>query len=163
MTNTTTTGGSRCGRCHRVLKNPQAVEAGYGAVCYRKTFGNSLPGKRKPRAPKGDAGREKHTTAGRSDFDFHLRTVDGRNIIVIEDLDAGGMSVTNNIEAVVAEAAGQLGTDPNTALIIYRDSSGIYDGVRASIGDGRYGFYHLGQKDEAAAIEAALAARGAIA
>lgn len=162
MTNTTTTGGgNRCGRCNRVLKNPQAIEAGYGAVCYRKTFRGSLPGKGKPRAAKGDAEQEKHTAAGRSDFDFHLRTVDGQNIIVIEDLDAGGMSVTNNIEAVVKEAAGQLGVYPATALIVYRDSDGTYDGVRAAIGDGQYGFYHLGQQSEDAAIKAALGARGA--
>lgn len=161
MTNTKTRGGSRCGRCNRVLKNPQAIEAGYGAVCYRKTFGSGLSGKGKPRTPKNDAGQEKNTAAGRSDFDFHLRTVDGRNIIVIEDLDAGGMSVTNNIEVIVAEAAGQLGADPDTALIVYRDSNGTYDGVRAAIGDGRYGFYHLGQQDEDAAIKAALGARGA--
>lgn len=159
MENTTS---CRCGRCHRTLKSPQAIEAGYGAVCYRKTFGGSLPGKGKPRAPKNDAGRNKNAAAHRSDFDFHLRTDAGdQSIIVIEDLDAGQMSVTNNIEAVVEEAARRLGVDPGACLIIYRDSDGIYDGVRASIGDGQYGFYHLGQRSEDAAIKAALAARGA--
>lgn len=161
MTNTTTCSGARCGRCHRVLKSPQAVEAGYGAVCYRKTFGGSLPGKGKPRAPKNNIGRGKSTAAGHSDFDCHLRTVGGRNIIVIEDLDTGGMSVTNNIETVVEEVVARLGIDLDTALIVYRDSGGIYYGVRAAIGDDRYGFYHLGQQDEDAAIKAALGARGA--
>lgn len=157
MENTTS---CRCGRCHRTLKNPQAIEAGYGAVCYRKTFGGSLPGKGKSRAPKSDAGRNRNATARRSDFDFHLRADGGRSIIVIEDLNAGQMSVTNNIEAVVAEAAQRLDVDPGACLIIYRDSDGIYDGVRASIGDGQYGFYHLGQQSEEEAIKAALTARG---
>lgn len=158
MENTTS---CRCGRCHRTLKSPQAIEAGYGAVCYRKTFGGSLPGKGKPRAPKSDAGRNKNSAARRSDFNFRLLAVGDKNVIVIEDLNAGQMSVANNIEAVVAEASRKLGVDPGACLIIYRDSDGIYDGVRASIGDGQYGFYHLGQRSEDAAIKAALAARGA--
>lgn len=158
MENTT---NCRCGRCHRTLKSPQAIEAGYGAVCYRKTFGGSLPGKSKARAVKSDTGRGQNEAVRRSDFDCHLRTGSGGpGIIVIEDLDAGGMSVTNNIEAVVAEAARRLEVNPGACLIIYRDSDGTYDGVRASIGDGQYGFYHLGQQSEEAAIKAALTARG---
>lgn len=162
MNATTTTGGCRCGRCHRMLKSPQAIEAGYGAVCYRKTFGSGLPGKsRAHRAEKKDT-NTRNTDTGRSDFDCHLRTGSGGpGIIVIEDLDAGGMSVTNNIEAVVAEAARRLEVNPGACLIIYRDSDGTYDGVRASIGAGQYGFYHLGQQSEEAAIKAALTARGA--
>lgn len=160
MNATTTTGGCRCGRCHRMLKSPQAIEAGYGAVCYRKTFGSGLPGKsRAPRAEKKHT-NTRNTDAGRSDFDCHLRTVDGLNILVIEDRDEGGMSVTNNIENVVHEAFFRLGLSRCDA-IIYRDSDGVYDGVRTSIGGGDTGFYHLGQQGEAAAITAVLAARGA--
>nr|DAL85241.1 MAG TPA: hypothetical protein [Caudoviricetes sp.] len=163
MSNTITTGGgTRCGRCNRVLKNPQAVEAGYGSVCYRKTFGERLPGKgHAPSTGKRETPPQNAAAAAHSDYDCHLRTVDGRNIIIIEDLDAGGMSVTNNIEHVVPEAAERLGVNYCDAIIIYRDSDGTYDGVRASIGSGEMGFYHLGQRDETAAITAALTARGA--
>lgn len=153
-TNIISGGGNRCGRCHRVLKNPQAIEAGYGAVCYRKTFGGSLPGKGRAAEKKEAGPRSKGSAAGRSDYDCRLQAGGGQSVMVIEDLDAGGTSVTNNIEAVVPEAAEQLGVDYHKVLIIYRDSDGIYDGVRCTDGGG-FGFYHLGQRDEAAAVEAA--------
>jgi hypothetical protein len=41
---------AQCGRCHRPLKDPDARAAGYGRVCFAKTFGEPLPhvGKPKP-------------------------------------------------------------------------------------------------------------------
>lgn len=32
---------NRCKRCHRVLKTPESIAAGFGSVCYKKMFGNS--------------------------------------------------------------------------------------------------------------------------
>lgn len=32
----------RCARCHRVITDPAAIEAGYGAKCYAKEFGKKL-------------------------------------------------------------------------------------------------------------------------
>lgn len=34
----------RCQRCHRILKTPEAIEAGYGRVCYLKMFHRKMPG-----------------------------------------------------------------------------------------------------------------------
>ena len=31
----------RCARCHRVITDPAAIEAGYGAKCYAKEFGKN--------------------------------------------------------------------------------------------------------------------------
>lgn len=33
---------SRCRRCHRKLKTPEAIEVGFGSVCYKKLFGKPL-------------------------------------------------------------------------------------------------------------------------
>jgi len=63
---------------------------------------------------------------------FECRIVDG--VLVIIDLDIGGMSVTNNIEAILR----QIGDEHNLDIqrldipIVYRDSDGHFDGVRAS-------------------------------
>lgn len=32
----------RCGRCHRVLKSPECIGAGFGRECYKKVFGKTL-------------------------------------------------------------------------------------------------------------------------
>lgn len=37
---------SRCGRCNRVLKNPDCIELGFGKICYRKMTGKAFPGKK---------------------------------------------------------------------------------------------------------------------
>ena len=82
----------------------------------------------------------------RSDFTYHTREVNGTSVLVIIDLDQGGMSVTNNVEAVVKSIAAELGEDIYKKPIIYKDSMGIYDGI-----DGTYlagPFYHIGEKDE---------------
>lgn len=90
----------------------------------------------------------------RSDFTYHTREAGGTSVLVIIDLDRGGMSVTNNIEAVVKSIAAELSEQTIKTPIIYRDSEGIYDGI-----DGTYldnPFYSIGTTDEqAAAYEAA--------
>lgn len=89
----------------------------------------------------------------RSDFTYHTREVNGTSVLVIIDLDQGGMSVTNNVEAVVRSIAAELGEHIYKKPIIYKDSMGIYDGI-----DGTYiadPFYHIGEKDEAKAAEKA--------
>ncbi len=90
----------------------------------------------------------------KSDFTYHIRESRGTNVLVIIDLDQGGASVTNNIEAVVKNIAAELGEQTFKMPIIYRDSEGTYDGI-----DGTYlenPFYGIGSTDEqAAAYEAA--------
>lgn len=39
----------RCARCHRVITDPAAIEAGYGAKCYAKEFGKKLKSPARPR------------------------------------------------------------------------------------------------------------------
>jgi len=90
----------------------------------------------------------------RSDFTYHTREANGTSVLVIIDLDQGGMSVTNNVEAVVKSIAAELGDNIYKMPIIYRDSMGTYDGI-----DGAYmedPFYSIGTTDEgSAAYEAA--------
>lgn len=90
----------------------------------------------------------------RSDFTYHTREANGTSVLVIIDLDQGGMSVTNNVEAVVNSIAAELGVNIYKMPIIYRDSMGTYDGI-----DGTYledPFYSIGTTDEGnAAYEAA--------
>lgn len=90
----------------------------------------------------------------RSDFTYHTMESNGTSVLVIIDLDQGGMSVTNNVEAVVKSIAAELGENTYKMPIIYRDSTGTYDGI-----DGTYledPFYSIGSTDEGnAAYEAA--------
>jgi hypothetical protein len=69
--------------------------------------------------------------ARRSDYVFSKRTDVCKFgcpvVIVIVDLDRGGMSVTNNIEAVVVDVLAKLQMIPEQCRIIYRDSNGYYD------------------------------------
>ena len=63
--------------------------------------------------------------------------------ISIIDLNLGGMSVTNNIEEVVEEICGRFLIDPNSVIIVYRDSDGRWDGWNNSTKD----FIALNGKD----------------
>jgi len=80
----------------------------------------------------------------RSDFDFEIAEVKGRKAIIIQDLDKGKMSVTNDIENVVAYIANLRGLDPTDYLIVYRDSLGTWDGWDAKkkdfVGLGKHTF-----------------------
>lgn len=96
--------------------------------------------------------------ANRSDYTYHVRRGGKRPVIVIEDLNLGRMSVTNNIEAVVEAVCEDLDLAPADAEIVYRDSEGIYDGVWEY--DGQLHFYSLAKsrriKDEMEAVALAL-------
>ena len=71
--------------------------------------------------------------ASRSDYDYHLNRSGKLPVIVIEDKNTGRMSVTNNIDAVVATVIRRLGlclSDMNSKyLVVYKDNFGAYDGV----------------------------------
>ena len=62
----------------------------------------------------------------RSDYMYTLDLEKG--FIEIVDLNQGGMSVTNNIEAVIDEIAEKEGIGTVTMDVVYRDSEGIWDG-----------------------------------
>jgi hypothetical protein len=90
----------------------------------------------------------------RSDFTYHTRESNGTSVLVIIDLDQGGMSVTNNVESVVKSIAAELGENTYKMPIIYRDSMGIYDGIDGTCLEDP--FYSIGSTDEGnAAYEAA--------
>ena len=93
-----------------------------------------------------------------SDYTYHIQSSGTRPVIVIEDLNLGRMSVTNNIEAVVKAVCDAAALTPADAEIIYRDSEGTYDGVWEY--DGQLHFYSLAKsrriKDEIEAVSLAL-------
>ena len=125
-----------CGKCQRPLKNPKSMERGYEPLCWGKVN----------KARKTEDDRDQ---AMRSDFTYHTREVNETSVLVIIDLDRGGMSVTNNVEAVVKSIAAELGEDIYKRPIIYKDSMGIYDGIDGT--NLASPFYHIGETDEARA------------
>lgn len=64
----------------------------------------------------------------RADFDYNIANINGEISVFIIDRDSGGMSVTNDIENVVASIEEKEGIDTKDCMVMYRDSSGIWDG-----------------------------------
>ena len=54
----------RCARCHRVLTDPGAIEAGYGAKCYAREFGKKLKSPAKCRPERRRTGTPPKSQAG---------------------------------------------------------------------------------------------------
>ena len=84
----------------------------------------------------GDSG------AGKSDFTYRIKRItSGSNpVLVITDLNQGGMSVTDNMGAVTEEIDSNLEAD--CIPVIYRDSEGVFSGVHVSSA-GSVNFYSL--------------------
>lgn len=83
---------------------------------------------------------------GRSDYIHSLEKFQNRvDCIVIEDLNMGSVSVTNDIENVVAEIYKSHDIDLSNYLIVYKDSSGqwdVYDPIKDNfIGLGTFKWY----------------------
>ncbi|OPZ65857.1 MAG: hypothetical protein BWY85_00216 [Firmicutes bacterium ADurb.Bin506] len=133
-----------CGKCHRPLSDPKSIERGYGPDCWASIQGES----------RKDASRPA-TEAAKSDYDWHIAPGGRLPVIVIEDLDRGGMSVTNNADAVFAAVLEDAGVKPEDVEVIYRDSEGNYDGL--FLLDGKVKIYALQRfgriTDEAEAIK----------
>ena len=64
----------------------------------------------------------------RSDYTYELKEHSGHKVLTIEDLDLGGLTVTNNIENVVKEIEAAEKIDCRDYVIIYKDSDGDWDG-----------------------------------
>jgi hypothetical protein len=82
----------------------------------------------------------------RADYTF---TIEG-NVIAIVDLDLGSKSVTNDIENVIEDIRAELG-DLAGYAIIYRDSTGRWDGVRlinSQAGFPIVHFYALNEREQ---------------
>lgn len=97
--------------------------------------------------------KAKHSFGVPADFEWKIH--DG--VLVIVDLNEGGKSVTNDAESVLRTISdilvGKGLSLPQT--IIYRDSDGIYDGLRYPAPQG-VEFYVLGETNVLKAIEKAL-------
>ena len=76
-------------------------------------------------------------------------TVEGC-VIAIIDLDRGNKSVTNDIDNVIADIKADLASDLSGHAIIYRDSMGVWDGIKLSE-TGNVTFYGLGESNQAKA------------
>ena len=88
-----------------------------------------------------------------ADYEY---TVEGGTLCII-DLDKGGVSVTNDMENVLADIQSAEGL-LDDLKVVYRDSDGIWDGVTGW--PGRIGFTFLGTKTKEEAIEQMLALTG---
>jgi len=92
----------------------------------------------------------------RAKYHYNIEEYRGREILVVyDDFDGNNptMTVTNDMEAVLSEIKEKEGGIlPST--IIYRDTEGIFDGVRFS--SGIASFYNLGDGDLEDAMPAAL-------
>lgn len=119
-----------CHACGRRLTDPQSIEAGIGPVCANR--------KRELHEPK----------LFQAQYFYELFD----DVLVLFDRDCGTMSLTNDMERVLLEVSEQLG-DRMPAIVIYRDSQGIYDRVmhRKGVFGGR--FEPLGAKSLAEALK----------
>lgn len=64
----------------------------------------------------------------RANFMYKIGEANGTKMLLIVDQDAGGMSVTNDIENVVAFIGEKEAIDPDDYFIAYKDSEGNWDG-----------------------------------
>ena len=78
----------------------------------------------------------------RADYTY---TVEG-GVIAIVDLDQGSKSVTNDMANVLEDIRAELGNLAGYA-VIYRDSTGRWDGVR-QVGRWSIDFYSLNEADQ---------------
>ncbi len=67
----------------------------------------------------------------KSDYIHKIENFSGRDVLVIEDLDLGGKSVTNNMEEVLDEIEVMEKINTKAFMIVYRDSDGVFDGFDA--------------------------------
>jgi len=68
----------------------------------------------------------------KADFEYKIGELHGQQILFIRDLNLGRMSVTNDIENVIADIAEETGIDPTTHFILYRDSMRQFAGWDAA-------------------------------
>jgi hypothetical protein len=105
----------KCYICHQPLTDPLSIKLGIGPVCRAKQTvkhkpnGNDLFG-------------------NRADYSWGI---DG-NLLWLKDQSISGRSLTNDMEVCLCEIQAALGTNrPITDYsIVYKDSEGVWDGVR---------------------------------
>jgi hypothetical protein len=84
-----------------------------------------------------------------SKSDYRYKFID--DILVIEDLNLGRMSVTNNAEGVISEIRTSTDRRLTEHFIIYKDSEGVWDQMIPSyslIGCSEVFFKHIGKQSK---------------
>jgi hypothetical protein len=71
----------------------------------------------------------------KANFTHRIEKYSGQEVIVIEDLNMGNMSVTNDIENVINDIEMIENIDAHSMIIVYRDSEGVWDGFDYENGD----------------------------
>ena len=108
-----------CKRCKKVLTHADSIRLGIGSHC-RIIIKNE-------QAQKRHNGIE-------ADFDYKI----DNDVIVIRDCCLGSCSVTNDINNVLSkinsEMTGDRAKNISYYKILYKDSTGIYDGIKHSNG-----------------------------
>lgn len=135
-----TTAASACYKCGKTLTDPVSMELGIGPVCRLK----------KKEGEHSD--KTINMFANRSEYDWGIRG----EILYITD--KGGMkSVTNDVENVLGDISKVIGfEDMKKMKIMYRDSMGIWDGIRPAIngtGVKSVSFFPLTERDFDRAFE----------
>lgn len=82
----------------------------------------------------------------RADYTYRINN---EEVLAIEDLNLGNMSVTNDIEAVLEEIKTKEKMSPeqfDSIIIVYKDSDGRWDGwnqkTNTFVSGGEDGYYH---------------------
>jgi len=81
--------------------------------------------------------------ASKSHYHYVAKITDTAKLILIKDLDMGGMSVTNNIENIIEQICFENNLDPKEITCAYQDSMGMICGFNYSTGE----FYPIIQND----------------
>ncbi|MGU3476911.1 DUF6011 domain-containing protein [Methylobacterium sp. D48H] len=125
-------GAATCEACGRPLTDPYSIKAGIGPVC----------------RAAGHTRRQLHLDDFLAGADFESEVVG--DVITLIDLDQGGPTVTNAVEAVIADLRYQ--KFDLSKPVIYRDSRGIWDEI--VLQDGQFaGFRSIGTKNRCEALE----------
>jgi hypothetical protein len=131
---TTQKTNSACKVCSKPITDPTSVETGMGPIC--------RIGLKAATATE----RTLDLFGARSCYTCELVS----DVIVIEDLDRGGKSVTNDADEIVHDLA-ENGFDLSCYRVIYKDSMGIFDEI--VIRAGRFvGFRSINERTRDAAL-----------
>jgi hypothetical protein len=107
-----------CGKCNRPIKDPRSIERGFGPTCWGRI--------------QAEHSRATGDPAEESDYDFTIDRTGDSPVLVIQDLDRGRKSVTNNMDAILKRIAADTGCSLEQIPIVYKDSDGNFDGVQIS-------------------------------
>lgn len=111
MSNTTQ---PTCSICGKPLSDPLSIMRGIGPDCWL----SQITKRRQDKSGNLFANRAQYTWG-----------IDGQ-ILWIKDADSQGRSLTNDLENCLAEIQAQIDTPLDAYKIIYKDSDGIWDGIR---------------------------------